>query len=118
MLCGLPLELASKPLLMAKFVPFDMLLSKSEWGKRWSEIFAASKSAVEMCNAVDKFCDFSNAGEAVTISDRIAALAKISKPRQQQEGGGEEAKEGVAKKDDAKEEDSAKGGDVKEQKGN
>ena len=70
-----------------------------------------------MCNAVDKFCNFSNADEAVTISDRIAALAKISKPRQQQEGGADAGKGHVENKDGAKEDDS-KGGDAKDEKGN
>ena len=85
----LPSELTAKPLIMAKCVPFDMLLSQSEWGKRWSEMFSGASNVGDISKAIDGVCDFSSP-DAVTISDRIAALAKISKPNKGQKGGGEE----------------------------
>lgn len=77
MLATLPGEIQTKPLLKGKLVPFDILLSTAEWGKRWAEVISAAKDLDGLCAGIDKVCQFPVDADVLSIADRVAALAHM-----------------------------------------
>ena len=57
------------PTILEKLAPFDTVLSKQEWGKRWAELMLKSNDVDELLKNAQAYCQVKNSG-----SDPVADM--------------------------------------------